>query len=43
VGLRGTVQNITERKQSASVAKNERFIRTITDAMPAMAESDTGT
>ena len=33
-GLRGMVQDITERKQSESIAKNERFIRTITDAMP---------
>jgi len=33
-GLRGMVQDITERKQSESIAKNERFIRTITDARP---------
>jgi PAS domain-containing protein len=30
------VQDITERKQSESIAKNERFIRTITDAIPAL-------
>jgi PAS domain S-box-containing protein len=35
-GLRGMVQDITERKQSESIAKNERFIRTITDAIPAL-------
>jgi diguanylate cyclase (GGDEF)-like protein/PAS domain S-box-containing protein len=35
-GLRGMVQDITERKQAESIAKNERFIRTITDAIPAL-------
>ena len=35
-GLRGMVQDITERRQSESIAKNERFIRTITDAMPSL-------
>jgi diguanylate cyclase (GGDEF)-like protein/PAS domain S-box-containing protein len=30
------VQDITERKQAESIAKNERFIRTITDAIPAL-------
>ena len=34
IGLRGMVQDITERKQAESIAKSERFIRTITDAMP---------
>ena len=36
IGLRGMVQDITERKQSESIAKSERFIRTITDAMPGL-------
>ena len=33
-GMRGMVQDITERKQAESIAKNERFIKAITDAMP---------
>ena len=36
IGMRGMVQDITERKQAESIAKNERFIRAITDAMPGM-------
>jgi diguanylate cyclase (GGDEF)-like protein/PAS domain S-box-containing protein len=36
IGLRGMVQDITERKQAESVAKSERFIRTITDALPGL-------
>lgn len=36
IGLRGMVQDITERKQAESIAKSERFIRTITDAMPGL-------
>ncbi len=36
ISLRGMVQDITERKQAESIAKNERFVRAITDAMPGM-------
>jgi len=32
----GITQDITERKQAESIATSERFIRTITDAMPGM-------
>jgi diguanylate cyclase (GGDEF)-like protein/PAS domain S-box-containing protein len=36
IGLRGMVQDITERKQAESIATSERFIRAITDAIPGM-------
>lgn len=36
IGLRGMVQDITERKQAESIAKSERFIRTITDTLPSL-------
>jgi diguanylate cyclase (GGDEF)-like protein/PAS domain S-box-containing protein len=36
VGLRGMVQDITERKQLETIAQSERFIRTITNAMPSL-------
>ena len=36
IGVRGMVQDITERKQAESIAKSERFIRTITDAVPSL-------
>jgi PAS domain S-box-containing protein len=36
VGLRGVIQDISERKQAESIAKSERFIKTIANAMPGM-------
>ena len=35
-GMRGMVQDITERKQAESIAKSERFIKAITNAVPGM-------
>jgi diguanylate cyclase (GGDEF)-like protein/PAS domain S-box-containing protein len=35
-GLRGMVQDITERKANESIVKSERFIRFITDSMPTL-------
>jgi len=36
LGMKGTVQDITERKHSESIAHSERFIRVITNAIPSM-------
>jgi diguanylate cyclase (GGDEF)-like protein/PAS domain S-box-containing protein len=36
IGLHGMVQDITERKQAEDIAKSERFVRAVTDAMPGM-------
>lgn len=36
VGMRGMVQDITERRRTESIARSERFIRAITDATPGM-------
>jgi diguanylate cyclase (GGDEF)-like protein/PAS domain S-box-containing protein len=36
IGLRGMVQDITEHKQSESIAHSERFVRSITDSMPGL-------
>ncbi len=36
LGMRGMVQDITERKQSEDIAKSERFIRAIMDAVPGL-------
>jgi diguanylate cyclase (GGDEF)-like protein/PAS domain S-box-containing protein len=36
IGMHGMVQDITERKQAEGVAKSERFIRTITNALPSL-------
>lgn len=43
LGMNGTVQDITERKLSESIAHSERLIRAITNAMPSLvAYWDTG-
>jgi PAS domain S-box-containing protein len=36
IGLRGMMQDISERKQAEEIAKSARFVRAITDAMPGM-------